>query len=178
MEHVLAGYAGGTLQNPTYMALGDHTEVIEIRFNPDKISFAQLVELFFTWHHPRPNMPTQYRSVILAGNQEQFEEASRLVDLQQRQTGAAAGVSVEMLDVFYEAEGYHQKYYLQSRRAAVERLDAFFGSRQQWFGEPVAALLNAVGAREITAQEALENAADRELDVSQQALLAELLDLF
>jgi peptide-methionine (S)-S-oxide reductase len=111
------GYTGGTKINPSYHNLGDHTETIRIYYDPKKVSYKELLDIFWTDHDPftRP-WSKQYKSVIFYHNEEQkklaFETKARLEEkLKQK-------IYTEIVpeDKFYPAEDYHQKYYLRSNK--------------------------------------------------------------
>ena len=123
VEDVKPGYAGGKIKNPTYRevcsGLTGHAEVIQVTFDPDKITFYQLLEVFFKIHDPTtPNrqgadVGTQYRSIILAHDDQQFQEASEVVhQLNESDAfGAPVVTQVVKLTEFYPAEAYHVDYY-------------------------------------------------------------------
>ncbi len=157
---MLAGYAGGTTPDPTYRRMGDHTEVVEVTYDPEIISYEELVKTFFELHTPRQAAPRQYRSVILAYDDQQYEAAADILDRIEAEEGERPHTALERLDRFYLAEDYHQKFYLQARSEAAEALDDFYGSRQAWFDTEAAALLNAVAGRELRPSEALERLED------------------
>jgi peptide-methionine (S)-S-oxide reductase len=122
------GYTGGVKRNPTYHALGDHTESIQIDFDPQRISYSQLLQVFWASHDAtaRP-YSRQYRAVVFFANAEQ-EQAARdsLVEIQSR---SARPVTTEILPLaeFYRAEDYHQKYYLRHRPELWAEAAADFG---------------------------------------------------
>ncbi len=157
--------------------MGDHTEVVQVEFDPETISYEELLHHFFAWHSPHRAMPTQYRSVILVADEEQLAVAERVLDQYQRQSGGPMATVVEWLDTFYMAEDYHQKFYLQNRRDAVERLDAFYGSRRAWFGTQLSGQLNALVGGEITKEELLANVDRLQLNAEETQLALELVDL-
>lgn len=113
------GYMGGELKNPTYKQVcqGDsgHTEVIQIVFDPQKISYGRLVDVFFSIHDPSqknrqgPDVGFQYRSVIFAHDAEQKRIAEEKIHLL-KQTKPIA-TTVEKEKAFYKAEEFHQKYF-------------------------------------------------------------------
>jgi peptide-methionine (S)-S-oxide reductase len=127
VKSVVSGYAGGKKDNPTYKEVcgGDtgHAEVIQIEYDPKKISYAQLLDVFWQAHDPTTlnrqgaDRGTQYRSIILYHDehQKQVAEASKK---------AAAGqfkdpivTEIVPLTKFYKAEGYHQNYYNDNSNA-------------------------------------------------------------
>jgi peptide-methionine (S)-S-oxide reductase len=120
------GYSGGNDANPTYedVCSGEtgHAEVVQIEYNPDIISFEQLLEVFFKTHNPTTlnrqgaDIGTQYRSIILYTNEEQKQIATnyikRLTD--KKEYSAPIVTEIKPLEHFYLAEKYHQNYYLQN----------------------------------------------------------------
>lgn len=123
VESVKSGYAGGEAENPTYeqvcSGVTGHAEVVRITFDPDVVSYRQLLEVFFGVHDPTtPNrqghdVGTQYRSIILYENDEQRRVARELIDeLTQDEVYAAPIVTqVEPLETFWPAEPYHDDYF-------------------------------------------------------------------
>jgi peptide-methionine (S)-S-oxide reductase len=123
VKKVESGYAGGHVDNPTYkqVCYGDtgHAEVVQITFNPNDISFKELLEVFFTIHDPTTlnrqgaDIGTQYRSVIFYHSQEQKEIAENIIAELTAEGVWSDPIVTEVtpLDKFYVAEGYHQNYY-------------------------------------------------------------------
>lgn len=123
VEKVESGYAGGTLPNPSYEQVctgtTGHAEVVQITFDPQVISFRELLEVFFTIHDPTtlnrqgPDVGTQYRSAIFYHNDSQKAIAEEVI----RELNAAgiwdAPIVTEVvpLRAFYRAEAYHQEYF-------------------------------------------------------------------
>jgi peptide-methionine (S)-S-oxide reductase len=124
---VESGYAGGHIPNPTYEQVCSgttgHAEVVQITFDPQKISYKTLLEIFFRTHDPTTlnrqgnDVGTQYRSIILYHSPEQKRIAEEVI----RETNAAKiwpnpiVTEVVPLTAFYKAEAYHQNYYNQNR---------------------------------------------------------------
>lgn len=118
------GYAGGHTPNPTYKelctGLTAHTEVVKVIFNPEKISYQDLLTLFWQNHNPTQGMRqgndtgTQYRSAIHASNAEQLDLAlNSKQHYQQKLTAASLGqITTEIISTptFYYAENEHQQY--------------------------------------------------------------------
>ena len=117
-----AGYAGGTKTDPTYHSLGDHTEVVQVAFDPGLIEYAELVERAFSQHDPNSQpRKAQYQNVVLTETRTQGAALTEFL----RERGLepdAIGTRIEQLSRFYPAEAYHQKYRLRSR---AELMDAF-----------------------------------------------------
>ena len=121
VKHVVSGYAGGTVENPTYkqVCTGEtgHAEVVQIEFNPSVLPLEKLLEVFWAAHDPTTlnrqghDVGTQYRSVIFYENESQRKAAET------SKTGAQSGFTdkivteIAPLKKFYAAEDYHQNYY-------------------------------------------------------------------
>jgi len=126
VEQVVSGYAGGTVKDPSYEEVCSgttgHAEVVQIIFDPQAISFEELLEVFFTIHDPTelnrqgPDVGTQYRSIIFYHNPQQRAIAEqKIAELNTAKIWDAPIVTqIEPYTVFYPAEAYHQKYFKQN----------------------------------------------------------------
>ena len=120
---VESGYAGGTTASPTYEQVCSgttgHVEVVQVTFDPNTVSFREILEIFFTAHDPTTlnrqgaDMGTQYRSVIFYHNEKQKETAEQVIEeLDTTKVWDDPIVTkVEPLKRFYKAEDYHTKYF-------------------------------------------------------------------
>ncbi len=122
VEKVVSGYSGGQAPGkPTYRevcsGLTGHAEVIQITFDPEKISFEEILIIFITTHDPTTlnrqgaDRGTQYRSVIFYHDHEQKEIAENVIKAMQEYFDDPIVTELSPLDIFYEAEDYHQNYY-------------------------------------------------------------------
>ncbi|HFI1555312.1 TPA: peptide-methionine (S)-S-oxide reductase MsrA [Streptococcus agalactiae] len=123
IESVLSGYTGGHVENPTYKEVCSkttgHTEAVEIIFNPEKISYADLVELYWAQTDPTDafgqfeDRGDNYRPVIFYENEEQRQIAQKSKDKLQASGRFDRPIvtSIEPADTFYPAEDYHQAFY-------------------------------------------------------------------
>ncbi|MFC4541587.1 peptide-methionine (S)-S-oxide reductase MsrA [Halosolutus amylolyticus] len=122
------GYAGGTTPDPAYYSLGDHTEVVQVEYDPDVLSYQNLLDVFWANHDWRSTAPKrQYRGVVLAHDDDQREAATRHRAALEERTGQSATTAVETLDEFTRAEDYHQKYELRSTPIAGDELADLYG---------------------------------------------------
>ncbi|TYL36818.1 peptide-methionine (S)-S-oxide reductase [Natronococcus pandeyae] len=122
------GYAGGTEPDPTYFSLGDHTEVVQVAYDPAELSYEDLLEVFWTNHDWSTSAPKrQYRSVVLAHDDEQYEVARRERAALAERTGRSVSTDVERLEGFTSAEEFHQKYELQSTPVVGDELASLYG---------------------------------------------------
>ncbi len=108
------GYAGGTLEDPTYRNLGDHAETVQVDFDPDLISYGELLTVFLTGHDPfaRP-YSGQYRSAIFYHDEAQEHAARRALEDWETERGSEAQTELVPFRGFTRAEDYHQKFRLQ-----------------------------------------------------------------
>lgn len=123
VEAVTSGYMGGTVDDPTYQAVctgrTGHAETVRIEFDPAKITYEELLEVFFTVHDPTTlnrqgnDVGTQYRSAIFYVDDAQHETARQVIDRFTRE-GLWPGKIVTQVapaSKFYAAEKYHQNYF-------------------------------------------------------------------
>jgi len=123
VERVVSGYAGGTVENPSYQQVctgsTGHAEVVQISYDPEVISYEDVLYVFWRTHDPTTlnrqgaDVGTQYRSVIFYHDEQQKATAEQMI-----QELDASGkwhdpivTEVVPLDAFYKAEDYHQEYY-------------------------------------------------------------------
>ncbi|MHB1260914.1 MAG: peptide-methionine (S)-S-oxide reductase MsrA [Thermoplasmatota archaeon] len=123
VESAISGYAGGTMPDPDYEAVcgGDtgHAEVVEVTFDPDLLSYREVLEVFFTVHDPTTmdrqgaDVGSQYRSLIQTHSPEQERTARAIIaELDAEKVWDDPIVTqVEPATKFYPAEDYHQEYY-------------------------------------------------------------------
>jgi peptide-methionine (S)-S-oxide reductase len=122
VKSVTSGYAGGHVENPSYREVcaetTGHAEVVQVEFDPDAISYLELLEVFFKIHDPTtkdrqgPDVGSQYRSIVLYHDADQREQVEGFVDRLEREVYDDSIVTeVEPLEAFYEAEEKHQDYY-------------------------------------------------------------------
>jgi peptide-methionine (S)-S-oxide reductase len=111
----VVGYSGGSTKNPTYRSIQDHTEAILIEFNPDEVSYEDLVISWTQIHHPSSASKCQYRSAVWYLDDEQKEIANEIVcQWKASKTKDCLHTSVEPATSFYRAEEYHQ-FFLRKR---------------------------------------------------------------
>ncbi|NQV55092.1 MAG: peptide-methionine (S)-S-oxide reductase MsrA [Rhodospirillales bacterium] len=119
----VSGYSGGATSNPSYedvcTGTTGHTEVVQVEFDPDKVSYEKLLDVFWDIHDPTtlnrqgPDIGTQYRSAVYYHSPEQNQAA--VESLSQKQSGGAFKnpIVTEITEAseFYQAEEYHQRYF-------------------------------------------------------------------
>ena len=117
------GYAGGAVDEPTYEMVCSgrtgHAEVVQVEYDPAKVSYEALLKLFWQVHDPTqvnrqgPDIGTQYRTVIFAHDEEQAEAARRSLDDEQASGRHRRDIAtrIEPAPAFWMAEDYHQQYF-------------------------------------------------------------------
>ena len=124
---VASGYSGGHTENPTYKDVCSsdtgHAEVIEVEYDPAKVSYGELLEVFWTHHDPTqlnrqgPDVGTQYRSVIFFNSPEQEDAARASKEKAQSRFKNPIVTEIKPASEFYRAEEYHQRYFEKNRLA-------------------------------------------------------------
>jgi len=123
VEEVESGYSGGTVPNPTYSQVctgtTGHAEVVQVTFDPEQVSYREILEVFFQIHDPTTlnrqgaDVGTQYRSAIFYHDEQQKATAEEMI----AELGASNKwhdpivTEVVPFEAFYKAEDYHQEYY-------------------------------------------------------------------
>jgi peptide-methionine (S)-S-oxide reductase len=137
------GYAGGTTDSPTYHNIGDHSETIQIDYDPDKISYEELLQVFWDSHSPTTqSWSTQYRSIIFYHNDEQRQLTVASRQQEEARSGRTIVTEIVPFSEFYLAEDYHQKYYLQHERTLMEELRTIYPDFNDFVDSTVAARIN------------------------------------
>ncbi|QFU84013.1 peptide-methionine (S)-S-oxide reductase MsrA [Natronorubrum aibiense] len=122
------GYAGGMTSAPTYHSLGDHTEVVQVVYDPTVVSYDELLEVCWAIHDwGSPAHKRQYRGVVLTHTERQHEAATRQRTALEERAGRSVETMIERLDQFFLAEDYHQKYELRSTPVVGDELAAQYG---------------------------------------------------
>jgi peptide-methionine (S)-S-oxide reductase len=128
VEKVVSGYSGGTVENPTYQQVCSgqtgHAEVVQLTFDPAKISYADLLEIFWKTHDPTtpnqqgPDVGTQYRSAVFYHSDEQQKVAEAYKQQLNESKAFDKPIVTEITKFtnFYAAEKYHQDYFELNRR--------------------------------------------------------------
>jgi len=110
ISDVRVGYAGGTKANPTYYSLGNHTEVVQVHYDPAKLSYDKLLSHFWKQHNYSSSRREQYQSLCLWTTEAQkkaFEESAANL----KKEGKTVATKLQKLEDFYYAEEYHQNYF-------------------------------------------------------------------
>ncbi|UOB17387.1 peptide-methionine (S)-S-oxide reductase MsrA [Abyssalbus ytuae] len=123
VENVVSGYTGGNIKNPAYREIctgrTGHAEAVQITFDPAKVSFRGLLEVFFATHNPTTlnqqgnDIGSQYRSAVFYTSKEQQEQAISFIEMLEEEKVFENKIVTEVTEAntFYLAEDYHQDYY-------------------------------------------------------------------
>jgi peptide-methionine (S)-S-oxide reductase len=121
VEKVVSGYAGGHVRSPSYQQVctgtTGHAEVVQVTFDPEVISFSELLQVFFTIHDPTTlnrqgnDVGSQYRSAIFYHSEAQRQAAQAAIAEAQPLWERPIVTEVTPLDMFYPGEDYHQDYF-------------------------------------------------------------------
>ncbi len=123
VEKVVSGYSGGTVENPTYKQVctgqTGHAEAVQMTFDPDRVTYADLLEIFWKTHDPTtlnqqgPDFGTQYRSAVFYHNEEQKKTAEAYKQQLDESKTFKRPIVTEITEYsnFYQAENYHQDYF-------------------------------------------------------------------
>lgn len=143
MVRTRVGYAGGTKQNPTYRSLGDHTETIQIDYDPSKISYRDLLRAFWTGHDPTyQSWSRQYASIIFVHDEEQRREAEESRAEVEHERGRKVYTEIIAYSGFTLAEDYHQKHSLRQFSAFQEELNRIYPSSDDFMNSTAVARVN------------------------------------
>jgi peptide-methionine (S)-S-oxide reductase len=122
VESVLPGYSGGHVKDPSYKEVctgqTGHAEVVQIKFDPAQVSFAEILEVFFKVHDPTTlnrqgnDIGTQYRSVVFYHSEGQKQTAEKIIRLFKEEKFYEDPIVTEVtkFEAFYPAEDYHKDY--------------------------------------------------------------------
>jgi peptide-methionine (S)-S-oxide reductase len=137
------GYAGGKKHNPTYHSLGDHTETLQVEYDPTRVSYEELLEIFWDSHNPtRRSWSKQYMAAIFYHN-----DAQKAAALASKAGQAVKRNSQILTDVlpattFYLAEDYHQKYMLRHTPELMAEYSAIYPNPKDFVNSTAAARVN------------------------------------
>lgn len=137
------GYSGGVAPDPTYRNIGDHTETLQVDFDPQKVSYQDLLKVFWSEHDPfmRP-FSRQYISLAFYHDDDQKEQILKSINELEKAGGRKVVTEVLPYRAFYLAEDYHQKYRLKMFRDIMRDFSLHFDSNEELTDSTAAARLN------------------------------------
>lgn len=143
MIRTRVGYAGGTKRNPTYYNLGDHSETIQIDYDPTHVSYRELLDIFWESHDPaaRP-WSRQYMAAVFTHNEEQRRLALETRDREAAKRGGRIYTRILPFSGFYLAEAYHQKYRLRHEPLFMKEFMAIYPDNEDFVNSTAATRVN------------------------------------
>lgn len=141
------GYAGGTLPDPTYRHMGDHSETVELEYDPEILSYEEILLVFWDNHNPvniNGYKGRQYQSMLLYRTLQQKNAIDRVLNERRELGKDEPATEVHPFTAFYPAEEKHQKYYLKRNPDAIDKLLTLYPSIQAMDQSTLAARLNGL----------------------------------
>ena len=171
------GYSGGQKENPTYRSIGDHSETLQIDFDPALISYKNLLDIFWREHDPTYRAGSrQYQSAIYYHNETQKELAMETKALEERRRNKKIQTEILPFGKFYLAEDYHQKYQLRQRRQLMTEFKTFYSRNIDFVNSTAAARVNGYVGGHGAPDEIKANLASLGLSTAGQKRLLEIAD--
>lgn len=137
------GYTGGTTASPTYHNLGDHSEAIQIDFDPSRISYTKLLDIFWESHEPtRRAWSRQYRAAVFYHDEEQRKLAELTGARQVQNTEKKMMTAIEPFSAFTLAEDYHQKHSLRLYPEITAELKMLYPGMKEYLGSTAVTRVN------------------------------------
>ena len=138
------GYCGGTLKDPTYHELGDHTESVQVDYDPAKMTFVQLLDRIWESHNPCGvgGKSRQYMSAIFYHDEEQKKAVEASKGRVEEKLGQTVKTRILPLGKFYWAEDYHQKYELRCNEALIKEFTVIYPNARDLANSTAAARVN------------------------------------
>lgn len=137
------GYAGGTADSPTYRRIGDHAETVRVEYDPNAVTYEELLEVFWSSHDPtRRSWSRQYMSAILTSDDRQRAAAESTRDAVAERTGRRVWTEIAPAGPFFPAEDYHQKYMLRQDPGLWKEFRAIYPDFAKLVASTAAARVN------------------------------------
>ncbi len=171
------GYAGGKKQNPTYRSLGDHTETIQIDYDPSRISYRDLLRAFWNGHDPtNQSWSRQYASIIFVHNEEQRREAEETRTAIEQERGRKVHTEIDSYSGFTLAEDYHQKHSLRQFPAFYDELSRVYPSFNDFIASTAVARVNGYLGGEGSYEELLKESDGLGLSLARKEELIRIVE--
>lgn len=137
------GYAGGTTVDPTYHEIGDHSETLQLDYDPSATSYERLLEVFWQSHDPTQRAwSRQYMAAVFPHNDVQERLAVETRDRLPAARQSRISTQVVPASRFYQAEAYHQKYYLRQAPELMRVFEAVYPHTEDLIASTAAARVN------------------------------------
>ena len=143
MVRTRVGYAGGRKSNPTYRSLGNHSETIQIDYDPTHITYEELLDVFWNNHNPVGRaLSRQYASLIFVHDEEQRRLAEETKEREESERNRTLSTEIVSYEEFWRAEAYHQKYYLRGKNDLMQEFAAIYPDAADFVDSTAAARVN------------------------------------
>ena len=143
MVRTRVGYSGGSTQSPTYHSIGDHSEAVQIDYDPSRISYRELLDIFWKSHDPgAKSWSRQYRVAIFYHGEEQRRLALESRDREAAKRKETIHTEVLPFTGFTLAEDYHQKYRLQQYPELASEFETVYPAMRDFVNSTAAARVN------------------------------------
>lgn len=148
------GYSGGQKKDPTYRSIGDHSETIQIDYDPTRVSYKELLFIFWQNHDPTSRAwSRQYMSAIFYHNDDQKKLALETRAFEENQRNKKIQTEIVPYSKFYLAEDYHQKYQLRQHSDLMKEFKAMYPRGINFVNSTAAARINGYIAGHGTPEE-------------------------
>ena len=143
MVRTRVGYGGGQAASPTYQNIGDHTETLQIDYDPTLISYGQLLGIFWKSHEPTSRSTSrQYMKAVFYHNEQQREQAMDSKLAVEDKNGTIVRTEIVPIRSFTMAEDYHQKFTLKGHKGLKKEIMRIYPRHQDIVDSTAAARLN------------------------------------
>ena len=143
MIRTRVGYSGGSKSNPTYRSLGDHSETVQVEYDPTIITYQELLAVFWSSHSPvSRSVSSQYGSVVFYHDDDQRRLAQQAKAQLEGESGQKLATEIVPYDTFWLAEDYHQKYRLRGVKELMEELETIYPNPADFVDSTAVARLN------------------------------------
>lgn len=143
MVRTRVGYAGGTTTAPTYRRIGDHTETFQVDYDPTRISYRQLLTVFWESHNPTSrSWSSQYKAAVFYHNEAQKQLAVETAEREAERRKKKIRTEILPFTGFTIAEDYHQKYYLRREKDLMREFERIYPSARDFVRSTAAARVN------------------------------------
>lgn len=142
------GYAGGQMDAPNYSNIGDHTETVRVDYDPKRITYARLLDIFWKIHRPtKRSWSRQYMNAIFYHNEQQHQAAMASKTAMAQKIGRTVKTEVVPLRSFTMAEDYHQKYILKRHSDLKNKMSRIYPHHQDFVDSTAVARLNGYAGK-------------------------------
>ena len=170
------GYAGGEMEGPSYGHMGDHTETVQVDFDPGRITYAQLLEIFWDTHRPTSrNGSRQYMNAIFYQDDEQRRVAMESKIAMEQKIDGTIRSQVLPLRLFTMAEDYHQKYILKQNAKLKNEMSRIYPQHRDFVASTAVARLNGYAGRNGTRDQLSREVETLGLSAQGKRILSEMV---